>query len=238
MTVTIDSAWATVTHDTDPIGPITLGTGSNRLLVFLQSAEHGTANPVAYSAFTIGGVAATADYSVGFVTGAAISTLNFLVWNDAAITSMSGAAVSYEDGITLGNQVWTYATYQDVDQTTPVTDTGSSTTASADSLAVTTTSTSDDIILVGSTRSAAARDVTDWDTLTEVFDVQNTNVQFRAGLAAGVGGDATTTCTGDGFNGDWLLNAIVLNTVATTTTTVSRNATARGIARGIGRGIG
>lgn len=207
MTVARAAAWDALNYQ-DPTGQMPAESGSNRILVCLQISE--LEGGFSTSTFTVGTVAR--DYHHSFL-GTPSGILNdqqidFYIWDEASIDAMSGTAVSYTDDGTQAGTVFTYATFTGVDQTTPTTFT-SAFNESADTLDITTTSNAADFIVCASSRSEIARDITDWDSLAEVFDAGSGN--WRQSMGDGSGGDNTTTVTGDGTADDMTLGAIVIN---------------------------
>ena len=177
--------------DVDPAGSVTIGAGSNRMIVFLVWCELGSQLTV--SAFTIGGQAAS---YTGYMYQNASPDLNILafVWNESAIGSMSGSTISYTDDQSSNKMGWSYATFQDVKQASPtITSTNTGTTATE--VDVTTTSTSSDIIIAAAIDKSNNRAPFDYDTLTE--RVAWNASQFSIGAADGAGGDGTTKIKND-----------------------------------------
>ena len=176
--------------DVDPAGSVTIGSGSNRMLVFLVWCELGAQLTV--GTFTIGGQ--SASYT-GNVYQNASPDLNILafVWNESAIGSMSGSTISYSDSQSSNKMGWSYATFQDVKQASPTITSADAT--SATEVDVTTTSTANDIIIAAAIDKSNNRAPFDYDTLTERVDWNAS--QFSIGVADGAGGDGTTKVKND-----------------------------------------
>jgi hypothetical protein len=119
----------------------TPGAGSNRVVLVMVTAES-TSNPVAnINQVTLGGQALTAiENADGVVVGLAGAYHN-VIWfgylNETGIGNMSGDAlnITWDTAPTGSPPIMVQAaTYQNVDQTTPVADSASNTAASADSI--------------------------------------------------------------------------------------------------------
>ena len=189
--------------DVDPAGSVTIGAGSNRMIVFLVWCELGSQLTV--SAFTIGGQAAS---YTGYMYQNASPDLNILafVWNESAIGSMSGSTISYTDDQSSNKMGWSYATYQDVKQASLTMTTGDAT--GGDTINVTTTSTASDMIIAAAIDKSANRYPFSYDTLTEQREWHSD--QFAIGVADGAGGDGTTTVENDGTNSNMAALCMVL----------------------------
>lgn len=213
MSASIITPWATVAN-TAPVGPISPGAGSNRLLPMLMKCE--SALFTAVDTLTIGGV--TYDGLTKISHGTESTHIVLAWWNEASIASFSGTAVDFADLDNLGvDRIdnFTWAVYGGVDQTTPVTLQDSDTTTnSADTIDLTDGSSLDDQILVAVARNSGNRDVTDWGGMTELYDWQPTLSNYRAAAAAGVGGNSIITLTGDGIADDWLAGLWSINAAA------------------------
>ena len=208
MAASVLNAWSTPIFSADPTGSLTISAGSNRCLIVATQCER---NSYSVSTFTVGGQAYTYQYEVIETSTAPDLIGRFFIWNEAAIAAMSGTAVAYSDTVSVpGKHAWSYAVLQNVLQTSLGADQfDTAFHASTNALDITTTSSSDDYVVVGCTRLAASRDLTDWDTLSEIYDGTDSNSFFRAALGAGAGGDNTTTVTGDGTADEMLLISFV-----------------------------
>tara|TARA_Y100001951_G_scaffold99273_1_gene101072 strand:+ start:2574 stop:3614 length:1041 start_codon:yes stop_codon:yes gene_type:complete len=196
--------------NSDPTGTATIGSGTNRLLVVVQTAEYSSSFSV--SAMTVGGQSATGSYSVDQqTTGTAHSTINAFWWNQSALEAMSGNGISYADNAPLSKRHFNYITLKDVNQTAPVS-TSTIFTDNVNSVDLATTSDSDDYVIAVVARNSGNRDVTDWDTLTEAWDDGDDG--YRTAAADGSGGDDTTTITGDGIDDDFLVMGLVIKDVS------------------------
>ena len=232
MAVSRVGSWAAVTQGTDPSGSVTIGAGSDRILIAVVSAMKDLFN---VSVFSIGGQAATGSYEEIDTTNSPDHVNYVYYWDEATIAAMSGSTISWTSDTTVGKFAFSYATFQGVDQVIPFAVQGSSYSASTDSFDVTTTSGADDYIIVSVVRSNANRDFTNWDSLTEVFD-DGPVAGIRYGAADGSGGDDITTITGDGTPDDMFAHALVLASTGSSSSIDS--GTGRGILRGVCRGIG
>lgn len=197
--------------NSDPAGTITIGSGANRLLVVVQTAEN--ANSFTVNTMTVGGQAATGSYSIDNATVAAHSTINAWWWDQTKLQAMSGNYISYSDDATLNKQHFNYITLKHVDQSSPVA-TSMVYQASTDEVDLATTSNADDIILAIVARESGNRDIRNWDTLTEAWDDGSDN--YRTAAADGAGGDNTTTITGDGISHNLLAMGLVIKDVSGT----------------------
>lgn len=183
-------SWSALTHGSDPTGSLTIGTGLSRMFVLTWQIER--AAPIAVT-ITVGGQPPSHTFEYD-LDAAVDEQIKIFLWNEAAITAMSGTAVSYSDDSTSSARLsWAYATYQNVMQTTPAQDaTGN---VSTTSLSLTTTSTANDMIVACVGDSAINRVPFDYDTLTEQLVYSASNVAH--GIADGAGGDATTVLSND-----------------------------------------
>ena len=133
------------------------------------------------------------------------------VWNETSISNMSGSgspSISYTDDTTLTKRGWSFVTYQDVDQTSfPKGQAQNSDTGNVSTLDVTTTPSSGDRIAVFAMAKNPSATFSTWDTCTEQFDTQPSDMRMAVG--EGNGGDNTTTVT-TGATTSLILNAIVL----------------------------
>lgn len=210
MTVSILDAWATVANSA-PIGPVAPSAGSERLLAMLMQCENSLYESI--DTLTIGGQTYDGLSQLLHVTENTAIVLAW--WKEATIQNFSGTAVDFADLSNLGlDRIdnWTWATYQGVDQTTPVTLQDSDTTTnSTDTIDLTDGSTADDQVIVCVGRNSGNRDVTTWDGLTELYDWQPTSAVYRAAAAAGAGGNGTLTLVGDGIADDWLAGLWSIN---------------------------
>jgi len=195
--------------NSDPAGTITIGSGANRLLVVVQTAEN--AGSFTVNTMTVGGQAATGSYSIDNATVAAHSIINAWWWDQATLQAMSGNYINYSDDTALSKQHFNYITLKHVNQSSPVA-TSMIYEASADEVDLTTTSNADDIILAIVARESGNRDIRNWDTLTEAWD--DGSDFYRTAAADGAGGDGTTTITGDGISHNLLAMGLVIKDVS------------------------
>lgn len=215
MTVARIGDWLT-REPSHPTGAtINIGAGTDRLfvLVVLSQFEGG----YDWTSLTIGGESYDYAFQSELDKTASIedTQVTYFVWTEATIAAMPGTFLAYtgdEAPASPTGIFFTYATFGDCSQVLAP-QAYAATSQSSDTLEVETPSSADDYIVMGVSRSVVGRDVTDWDSLTEIFDAGGEG--FRQALADGQGGDATTTLTGDGTAGDF--NALALILPAATT---------------------
>lgn len=204
---TVSQNWAALSS-AQPSGTVTIGGGSNRCLILVQTAEFSGSFSASVA---IGGQAATGTTARRLQT-TAWSHIFFWWWDETALQAMSGNTISYDDEsgggpISLSKTHFSYITVQDVDQTSPV-NTAFNTVALSNTIDVGTVSDSNDYAIVAVVRDSANRDITNWDTLSEVWD--DGGSFYRSALGSGAGGDNATTVTGDGFDADFLVVSLVI----------------------------
>ena len=182
--------------DVDPdnwTGTLSVGAGSNRMLVFILMTED--SSRVTPSSFTIGGQAYSYSGSM-YQDASPDNTINVHIWNEAAIDSMSGTAIVYYDDGNVNNKcAWAFATYKDVKQASPTITTNYVT--GGKTFDLTTTSTSNDMIVAAMIDKSANRHPFDTDSLTE--QIEEHSAQMAISIADGAGGDNTTTVVNDDF---------------------------------------
>lgn len=197
MAVSVAQDWAAVASGSaDPSGAITLPTGSARTLLFVLTAELPTASTASAA---IAGKPATGEGDVEWesLTGNFLK-FKYFYWDEDACTSISAESssnISFSDDKTnVTKRHWSYATFDNTNQTTPLTVASSATSAvtSAVPIIVSTTGTSaDHVVLVAveqGTRSLA------FDAnVAEHWDEANTSSEYRSGLADGPWKAATHT---------------------------------------------
>ncbi len=198
MAVSRVGSWLAFTHEVnvdgngqvDPTGTVTIGSGSNRMLVFIQLCE---LSAQLTASLTIGG--ASASYT-GYVYQDASPDLNILVWiwDESDIGGMTGSTISYSDSQSNQKHGWTYATFQDVDQgVTPAITTNH--VIGGQTFDLTTTSDSDDIVVVGIIDKSNNRYPLDSESLDVRVEWHAQNMAIA--VADGAGGDDTTTVKND-----------------------------------------
>ncbi len=143
MSVTILDAWAVDnTYLTQDLSFVISG-GSNRVAIICLSAEKNGSGPMAVSGVSIGDAALT-QIGIDVIVGSPTAYHNInSVWylDEAGIAGRTGSTVTITysnappDPPAFDEPKMFYASYQDVDQTTPVGDTESNTNTSATSLA-------------------------------------------------------------------------------------------------------
>ena len=226
MAVTKTEEWSTIANGTEPNGSTPIGSGENKMLVYIILRERGTDFTV--STFTVGGV--SYDYS-GEVR--LDSTPDLIIkaffWDDASIESMSSDIIDYTDDVTGLKIGWSFATFANTRQQEPIV--ASDTTASGTYVDITSTSTSNDMLIGALIDKSANRDPFDYDTLTERTEYGVDD--FAIGIADGSGGDSTTRLSNDGTTSALAGMVITLKGFATSLT----DSAGRGVMRGVSRGI-
>lgn len=189
MAASISEDWVGITNS-EPTGGTTIGSGDNRMLVLITTAE--TDGDYTISNMTIGLETATYTYDVFWESGGTNDLkVTAHVWDETAIGDMIGTAKGYTDDSVDAKKHFNVITLQDCAQQAPIDDSpsvSSSTTHDVD-----TTSTSDDWVLWISAGQSAARAVTNADTLDIVWDDGGDG--YRSSGGDGQGGDNTTTLT-------------------------------------------
>jgi hypothetical protein len=213
--VTATTGWVCA-GDAQPNGTLTIDAGSNRKLLITHTRENNT-DPA--PTITVGGQSATESFSRFYDVSATPDQWVYAwVWNAAAITAMSGSAVSFGGATQTFARGWCYGTIENTNQAALGAYSDTDVTSSASSLASTTTSSSGDLIVATAVMDNAASTYTSWDTLTEISDVDHDG--GRMGFAAGNGGDATTTVTVSAGD-DWTLVSLVFANLAAPTASVA-----------------
>lgn len=192
MAASLVGSWSTYTTDSLPSGTSAPGAGSNRKLVHILIMEKAGEQTV--TGFTVGGQTYTESHNYFLESGGAGDhQIMVFIWDEAAITAMSGSTISFS-GISTGTQIsWAYATISGTDQT----DCGFSSagSVSADSLPVSVTSTANDYMVGMMIAGSANRAPLDDDVLTEVDEYSVSGMATR--LSAGVGGSSPVTFVTD-----------------------------------------
>ena len=206
MTVSRVGSWSALASG-DPTGTITIGAGSNRILMMVVSVE--TASVFSIATLEIGGQGFTDSFSASLI-GTTTVVGHILIWDEDAIAAMSGSSVGNytHAGVETGKN-WQYATFQDVeDQDDPV-EFSSASGLTVDSVDLDTESYTDGYIVALGIRNNPSREFDGWDSLTEIED-EDDGEGFRHGLADGVGGENETTILGDGTPAEMLTLSAVL----------------------------
>lgn len=209
MTAARVGSWSAVTTG-DPSGTLTIGSGTNRILVVVVTAESTSVTPFSVNTLTVGGQAPSEVHSAAANSGVSDLSVFVAIWDEAAIAAMSGSSVSgFSHNGTEDGLVWQYATFADVlDQDAPVQFFAASG-SSVDDLDVLSGSFLEDYVVCVGVRHDGSRAFNTWDFLTEIDDAENSQ-GFRHGLADGQGGENTITVVGDGTPSSMLLGALVL----------------------------
>tara|TARA_R100000808_G_scaffold24912_1_gene59281 strand:+ start:7371 stop:8051 length:681 start_codon:yes stop_codon:yes gene_type:complete len=122
MAVSRVGSWAAMSTGSEPSGTVTIGSGSNRMLVFLMFRERGTDWEA--TTFTIGGQSFS-YYGNSYLDSTPDLFVRAWIWNESAIAGMSGNTISYADNTTGAKISWSSATFQDCEQVEPDISTGS-----------------------------------------------------------------------------------------------------------------
>jgi hypothetical protein len=190
----------------DPNGvELTIAAGrGKRLLIMLCWDEESGVNTI--NPFTIGGQTYTGTFHLEHTTED--TQVWVFYWDEADLDLRANENVTFTD--TQAISAWQYGIYDGVDQTTSIEEVATEIAENtSDTLVITSTSDANDYLLAIVARNSGNRDVTDWDTLTELGDV-NPGTHLAAS-GTGIGGDASTTLTGDGIADDWLAGMYRIN---------------------------
>jgi hypothetical protein len=198
------SGWTCADIEPDAV-TVTIDAGSDRKLVYYFQQESNSGTVI--STWTVGGVAATHFLEYDELTATNDHWHRLYLWNEADIGTMTGTDVSYADD-NAQTKRFCYATILDTNQDN-IALADSVYVASANTIDVDTVSTAGDYVFVGAIASAAPRDFTDWDTLTEQWDETIGGLITNRGGGSGAGGDSVTTVTGDGTAGEYSAIGVV-----------------------------
>lgn len=210
MAVSVLNNW-TANVDGIPNGVMTIGAGTQRLAVLAYTAEF--TSELSPSGISIGAQNPTGQHLQFWDNGTSDQHVYFWWWNQATIDLFNDNDIDGNFGVNVPTKHnWSFAVYEGVNQSSPVTAAGGNT--STDSLAVSSTSSADDYDVVAVSRSSANRDITSWDTLTEQWN--DADDGYWTGLAHGTGGDATITIVGDGVPGDITHAHLIINAASAT----------------------
>ena len=155
MAVSLVGSWSSAVDGADPSGTVTVGSGTNRVLIYVVGA---VITGYSISSMTVGGV--SADWKLSYIeTSGSAFGLNdqrlwAYVWGEDTLAAMSSTTVAYDDGVAPPAKLTSmYATYASVEQVSPPTATAWDN--DTDVLSVDTTSDSGDRIIVALTRHNA-----------------------------------------------------------------------------------
>lgn len=184
------------TPDAPPSGSLTIGAGAgNRALVLMYGAEHDiSAFGWTITTVTVGGIAPTLNYKTGDSTDDCPRFIG--IWDEADIDAMTGTSVVWTAS-SIVDEFWGYGVYDDVDQTdlSAVVKDATNLSAAQSTITLTTTSNDGDRIIVVAILRSGARNWTDWDTLTELYDTQAASTNTKYGAGEGNGGDDSSVIT-------------------------------------------
>lgn len=206
--------WDTITaasSDPDALG-LTISAGVNRVAIAaFWSVFNETAFGSITQTITLGGQSPTNSYKVTYDS---VSMQHwFHVWNESAISSMSGTNLNYSDDETADAITRSFGTFSGVDQASPVKSTEKTELGgvSSGNASVSGTDSASDYVILGILRGGTGNDVDSWDALSEQFDSATTggSSQYRIALGQGNGSDTSIALTGSGF-AEWLCHALVL----------------------------
>ncbi len=209
LDVRFDGPIPVPTPGTGPTGNVTIGTGPNRLFVFWFTAQD---SPVTVSVFTIGGVTFTGSFENDNANGSGSAICNFWWWDEAAIQSMSGLAISWTDdqGFATDGADHSWATYIDVDQNDPVSETDESGTTSSSGETVNTVHVKDrDMVIIGCAQDLGGEDIRRCNGFAPIMQNNDGGVYGQA-LFEGKSGDQTATIDYSGDTPGSQLSAITL----------------------------
>ena len=225
-------AWSTRQDSVDPSGVVSPGAGDDRAFVYLTGHR---GDSYVITTFTIDGAAADFVYENNETNDTPDTFLFAHVWLESTIAAWGTPTIAYSATAAGTLHTSHYATFEDVHQTTPVTEETSVWNASTDNIDVATPGGATKFTLLNITRTSNARDITDWDNLSEVVDAAIAT-GLRYCMGQGSTSDTTTTLTGDGFAGSYAVQVLSLEPLAITSLPGYHGAN-RGIMRGISRGI-
>lgn len=201
MTISVLDAWQFV-NDDDPNLQSTgsLSSGSNRVLVMAYAGPNHDIDAFGWTVTSVsyGNEAATATYQFG--DGTDDSARYVALWNDAAIQAATDQQFRWS-ATNIINEFFGWAVYEGVQQSgldSLVTDSTNYATNQSTST-LTTTSSSGDRIIVWGGINTGARQVSDWDTLTEQHDFAAASGNAKYCLGEGNGGDNSTVVTNTTF---------------------------------------
>lgn len=207
MAVSKTQDWAAITT-TEPAGTVTIGSGTNRVLIFVDGYEYD--EDASVGSTEIGGQSAPYSGKLYFDLGGTNNIgIRYWAWDEAALGAMSGNSISYVDNAsTVMSKVgFTYATFASCDQTTPLV-VNSSSGSSVNTLGVPCVGTSGDYVAVVGTRDSGNRKFNSWGNLTEIID--GTIGAARIGVGDGAWAANSETITGDGISDSMLLRSFVI----------------------------
>ena len=205
MAVTKTQDWATVSlSSATPSGSVTIGSGTNRTLLFVQGIENaGTAS----TSVGIGNIAAANTGRVFWESGGAGDLqINYWYFAEDELSAMSGTGIAYSGPI-LNKQAWTYATFSSCDQDSPVIFANAVSLSISNSvgLGVATVGDGSDFVVIAGCRDTQNRTFGAFGSLTEQIDADGNT--FRFGLGDGAWYANSVTVTGDSAVQDVMLLA-------------------------------
>jgi hypothetical protein len=169
--VSVAQAWSSA--NSEPTGSVTIGTGTDRLLV--ATVHYEIIGDVSISTFTIGGQSATGSHQLFYDTTGDDLHVFVYYWDESDIDSMSGSTVSFTDDVVATKVAWSVATFEGVDQTSPISfnDATGSTVSSSNKLSVTTTGEDGDWTVIPTSCRDGTTDVS-WDVnITEEWEIDD-----------------------------------------------------------------
>ena len=210
MAVSRVGSWASMTTGSEPSGTVTIGSGSNRMLLFVMFRERGTDWSV--TTFTIGGQ--TFSYHGNAYLNATPDLFaRVWIWNESQIAAMSGNTISYSDDTTGAKISWSSATFQDCEQAEPDISTGTVTSGTHIDLDAE-SATSDDELICGVVDKSANRDPFSYTGgLAEQVDYDAADFANSIGDGNGGGADPIRV-SNDGTNSNMAAFLVILTAAA------------------------
>lgn len=208
MAVSVAQAFINIATGGPDAITATVGSGTSRILVFVNWDEDATTNII--NPFRIGDQAFTGSFNWNHGTETTQMWLHY--WDEAALDARSNSVITFTDTQNVSGYI--YGTYEGVDQTTPLTELDQEEAENAAAnLTLSGSSTSADYLLAIATRANGNvnRQVTDWDSLTEIDQLNPAAHQCMAGH--GLGGD-TDTLLQSATSDDWLAALMKVNALA------------------------
>lgn len=200
---------------TGPTGNVTIPSGVNRLFVFTFGGTE-SAGLLTVSTFTVGGIAPTGSLLATRDNGTPFSHTYIYWWDEAAIRSMSGLAISWTD-----DRTWTsgefqhdWATYENVLQSDPVPRTDSSSSGGVTELTLTglTIVNTIDMVVAMGCGDLEVRAFVDCDGLIRVNHSTQSGIASRTGVFEGntILGSGAILCKFNNNTNDAVVAGIVI----------------------------
>lgn len=196
MPVTLLDAWTFVDDSEPSTYSAPVSDGPNRVMVLAYSGPAHDIDAFGWTVTTVlwGDQAPTATYKYG--DGTDDSCRYFALWNETAIAALTNSTIDWAAS-TITNDFFGYACYAGVVQDgldSLVNDSTNYSTNQSSSTLTTTSNNGDRILAIGGLRTGN-RQISDWDTLTELHDVAAATNNARYCFGEGNGGDSSTVIT-------------------------------------------